>query len=197
MEALKCSDCDLEVLVGPNKKVYRYHKVIQASYSTFLDTMLSTDIREKDTSTIRFPDIQPEMWDKLIGFLEPGGYRQLKDKDIVDMLPIYDQYQFHQGLNICDEMIRSVLEPDLRILFAKLAYPVKISLAIQSYQLALPKSSAVAKQYAARMIKLCANLDSIEENKLAALFPLVLDDEETLKYVVKVAGKERRLLYYG
>jgi len=65
---LKCSDFDLKVLVGPDKKAYHYHKVILASYSEFIDTMLVTDMKEKETQTINFDDIEPEVWEKTIRF---------------------------------------------------------------------------------------------------------------------------------
>lgn len=81
---LKSSEPDLEIVVGKEKEVLHYHSVIMASYSEYIDTMLSTPMKEQDTKTLSFPDIQPREWKKMIAFLEPGGNRNMNLQDFAN-----------------------------------------------------------------------------------------------------------------
>ena len=44
-----------------------------AMHSRYIDTMLATPMREQETRTISFPDIDSAIWEKMIGYLQPGA----------------------------------------------------------------------------------------------------------------------------
>jgi hypothetical protein len=46
---LKSYEPDLDVVVGSDQQVFRCHGLILASYSAYIDTMLSTPMKEQST----------------------------------------------------------------------------------------------------------------------------------------------------
>ena len=67
-KVLKSAEPDLEVVVGQgdDMRTYHHHSVLLASYSDYVDTMLSVPMREQETRRITFPDITPANWDKIM-----------------------------------------------------------------------------------------------------------------------------------
>ena len=66
---LKSYPPDLEVIVGDDgdgaeneQKSFMYHGAMLANASEYIDTMLSLPMKEQQTRSISFPDIQPEEW---------------------------------------------------------------------------------------------------------------------------------------
>ena len=59
---------DLEVLVGPQQRIYRYHAVILAAHSEYVDTILSSPmaVRNQEKKRIGFTDIEEKKWGKMI-----------------------------------------------------------------------------------------------------------------------------------
>ena len=67
-KVLKSAEPDLEVVVGQGDEMrtYHHHSILLASYSDYVDTMLSVPMREQETRRITFPDITPANWDKIM-----------------------------------------------------------------------------------------------------------------------------------
>jgi hypothetical protein len=183
---LRSSEHDLEVLVGPDKKVFKYHSVILASYSDYIDRMLSsTSIKdEQETMRVSFPDIDTEVWTKAIQFLEPGGYGEMDTPDLNEILPIYHKYAFSSGMDACDDIISRMLE-ETRTGFSTASEHL-IQAAILCYTINLPKSKKGAVMFAADTLL----FPSYAEEDIRRLLPLVKDHEPTLNHMISdIMGK--------
>jgi len=56
------------------EEIFMYHKTILANASDYIDTMLSLPMKEQETCSISFPDIQANQWSKWTNFvLDPIG----------------------------------------------------------------------------------------------------------------------------
>ena len=107
---LKSCEPDLVILVGLEEQVFHCYSVIMASYSDYIAAMLSTPMKEQDTMKITFPDIEPEIWKKMIRFLEPGGSRYLGMDDYLELSPFYDKYSFKAAVAECDEIFSNYFD---------------------------------------------------------------------------------------
>lgn len=170
---------DLRVVIGSSERVYRHHAFILASYSSYVDTMLSTPMQERANNCITFPDIEPETWEKMIGLLEPGA--EITEEDIVIVLPYYDKYQFFDGIRICDKHISDSFSPSRFGNYADEYHNLLVSLAVMSYNLNLPRSKDRAIQFATNEL---TKLFQLSEEQIIKLLPLVENDDELLIYLV-------------
>lgn len=187
VKQLKSYEPDLDVVVGPGQQVFRYHGAILASYSAYIDTMLSTPMREQDTMRITFPDIEPDVWTKLIKFLETGGSREMQLTDVIELLPIYDQYDFQGAVKMCDISIHGMLETwysgDREF------HSLLTSAANLSYELDLPLSKKKAVDFAKKIFSISTDYH-FEERHFRDVLPLIQNEESTLEYIVcTILGK--------
>lgn len=190
---LKCAEPDLEVVVGTQvQEVFHYHSVILASYSEYVDTMLASPMREQSEMKITFPDIEPEVWVKLIKFLEPGGSRAT-DLDIVvsDLLPICDRYGFRSGINLIDDIISTLLSSyntgNATFGFDANFMNTVAAAAVESKRFNLKRSALEATKFATQTFKNPTRQDF----NYQLLLPLVENDEATLKHAVStILGRE-------
>ena len=116
-KSLKSAEPDLKVVVGQGDssgddhamRTYQHHSVLLASYSDYVDTMLSVPMREREMRRITFPDITPANWEKLMMMHQINGRRNLKsflNKDEAPvLLPLLDKYQFNDALGACDDLL--------------------------------------------------------------------------------------------
>ena len=119
---LKSYPPDLEVIVGDDgdgaeneKKSFMYHGAMLANASEYIDTMLSLPMKEQQTRSISFPDIQPEEWLKWTQYvLVPGAAFELNlfnihdvdnSKNAINIIQFYDKYQFRSGINLIDSQL--------------------------------------------------------------------------------------------
>ena len=104
---------DLEVTVGKTERPYHYHSLILASQSLYVDTILSSPAakREQERGRISFPDIEVETWDKMIKYLSPTLTR-ITTKEMVELIPYYDKYQFQSMLDYLDEYLSELVFPE-------------------------------------------------------------------------------------
>ena len=182
---------DLEVVVGKSQRLYRYHSFILASYSSYVDTMLSSPMwKETQDKHICFPDVEPEIWEKLIRFLEPGGMKvsQLTHEELLDLVPICDKYQFEDGMRFCNDFLEQFYE---RIRESFCLYDrteVYIPLAVMVYNLDLP-CKPKAMEYAAKILSTW--LLHLREDEIKQLLPLVENDDVVLRAAVTtVVGRK-------
>jgi len=117
---LKCDYANVKVIVGGEKeeKVYWHHRSILASQSGMVDTKLSTSVgvaseKKKEVSIkvtkISFPDISPSQWEKMIRFItDPVAIRDMTVDDAMGLVVLYDKYDFHTGLKLCDKVLSTI-----------------------------------------------------------------------------------------
>ena len=121
---LKSYTPDLEVIVGDGdaeneKKSFMYHGAILANASEYIDTMLSLPMKEQQTRSISFPDIQPEEWLKWTRYvLVPVAAVEftlfhiddVDNKNAINVIQFYDKYQFRSGINLIDSKLSGKME---------------------------------------------------------------------------------------
>ena len=101
---LRSSEPDLKVILGSGDEetVQWYHSQTLASKSKYIDTMLAVPMREREDRVISFPDIEPDVWEKMIKFLDnPIAARCMNAKDAVEVAVFYDKYEFVDGRELC------------------------------------------------------------------------------------------------
>ena len=122
---LKFSDPDLKVTVGDDddeRREHWHHAVVMAKHSNYIDTMLSTPMKESKNLEISFPDIAPETWTMMISFLEdPLAACDMTVADAMQVTKFYEKYDFPKGRQLCDRVLERYIEknensPDLDIL---------------------------------------------------------------------------------
>lgn len=101
---LKCAIPDIQVEIGPEKKVYEYVSVVFAYQSSYADSILATPMQEQQSRRITFPEISPDAWDKMMEFLEIGGVG-MSYQDALKVISFYDKYQFEGGIKIVDKVL--------------------------------------------------------------------------------------------
>jgi len=186
---------DLEVVVGPTERIYRYHSFLMASYSNYVDTMLASNMKESETKHISFPDIEPELWEKMIGWLEHAAHPPLSNpEDIVQVLPLYDKYQFMDGIARCDGLLSDYFDNIKKSMHGYSAMKDEfIKLAAMSYNLNLSQSKDKAKEYASHVLKRTLCWTKVEDIKL--LLPLVENDDKVLvSMVTALKGRHCRTM---
>ena len=128
---IKSSEPDLKITVGGNHTTtdggdvesqnkhaveYWYHSIIMANHSNYIDAMLATPMKESKTYEITFPDIAPNTWDSMLKFLEgPVAVRLMTAKDVMEVAPVYDQYDFPQGRELCGHVLKEYFEDKEKI----------------------------------------------------------------------------------
>lgn len=123
---------------SPKMKVFWYYSHVLASLSRYVDTLLSAplaalsknkdgnnnninnndddncDYDSDDASSvgiteISFPEISPSQWKRMIVFLtDPVATRNMSKEDAMELVFLYDKYDFHTGIKLCDEVLSSM-----------------------------------------------------------------------------------------
>ena len=112
VKRLRSSEPDLKVILGSSddETVQWYHAPTLASKSNYIDTMLAVPMRERDDYVISFPDIKPDVWAKMMQFLDsPIAAREMSAKDVVEVAPLYDKYEFVEGMKLCSYVMMDYL----------------------------------------------------------------------------------------
>ena len=104
-----CED-DLKVVLGdgaPSEDNVRwYNSAILASKSAYIDAMLATPMKESKERQITFPDITPRVWETMLTFVnDPKAARKMTMADALDVLKMYDKYQFQGGKDLCEDVM--------------------------------------------------------------------------------------------
>lgn len=188
---------NLEVLIGPNQHVFRYHPFILASQSDYVDTILSSPaaIRERNQMKISFPEIELQTWEKMVNLLEPGGLWPTPElKDLAEVLPLYDKYQFTSGVKICDKImfgvLSNLLQRKIRSYGCLDDENSLMKLVVLCYEMNLPKTKNMSVKFARLRLNW---LRSCNEKVITDLLPLLENDDETLQTMVfTLYGKNSR-----
>ena len=193
---LKSSEPDLSVIVGrdDNRRTYQHYSAILATYSEYIDTMLATPMREQESRTITFPDIDPIMWEAIVEMHTLCGYRNsaicapVTQVDIlVDLVPLLDKYQFRDALGATDE--------ELCVLFtlyneAPTAAPAcvvreMVRIASVCYQFDLPKSIPEATRWAGTKLREMPTV--FNEDDVRTLLSITRNDQDVMTFVARTA----------
>ena len=170
---------DLEVVVGPKEYVYRYHSVILASQSLYVDTLLSSPAAKREQSDwrISFSEIEVSTWEKMMKYLGPC-ITNPSVEDALEIIPFYDKFQFHDGLKFCDTVIAKHLQMDEYVeddqplcRLVAMIYPLNF----------FPLSKPIAAEWAKRCL---SKFKSVDEEMIRKLMPLVDNDEKVIKSMV-------------
>jgi hypothetical protein len=119
---LQSSPPDLRVIVGgleewKEPKVYLYYSSVLATYSTYVDSMLSSPMIESQSKEIHFPEIEPLIWDMMIQFVtDPEAIRWMSIKDVLLVAQFYDKYGFMGGLGCCDCIARAYFDKNIEFI---------------------------------------------------------------------------------
>lgn len=181
----------MEVLVGPKQRIYRYHALISACHSVYIDTILSSPaaVKNQKEQRVEFPDVDEETWEKKMFFLEPGDFNtEGQLEDLAQVLPFYDKYQFIDGLRLVDGVISKMLGDSLRGRYTIRGSSESTSaVVVLAWELNLPKSNHLAVAWAGKSLKKLVHLN---EETISVLLPLVENDDTVLTALVKTI-KER------
>ena len=191
---LKSCEPDLSVIVGqgPNEQTYQHYAAILASYSDYIDIMLSTPMQEQQSRTIRFPDIRPKIWEKIMQMHQIDGTSVLSESLSTDatffleVLPILDEYAFTEAVKVCDDMLRRYFESinsggflgTAAILFQS------IDLAKLSCNLNLTLSRSAVVAFVKSQLQIMPT--KLDEEKVRELLYLVKTEDEILRSVATV-----------
>lgn len=114
-ERKKLRSCEPDLLVivggsGENMMEYRYHSQVMASHSMYIDTMLANPMKERQSLTINFPDLTPDLWECMVKYLDPSESLTLSIATAIKLAPTYDKYSFESGLKVCDHVLSGMFE---------------------------------------------------------------------------------------
>ena len=148
---LRSSDPDLKVVLdsGKDQVTKWYYAPSLANKSKYIDTMLSTPMKESDTRTITFPDITQEFWDAAIEFIDnPVAARRMEASDVLNVAKFYDKYEFVDGTNLCDCVLLDHFE-HLGVDETKLSVDVDllIDLVVIAHETNLSRAARVGVMY--------------------------------------------------
>jgi hypothetical protein len=121
---LRSCEPDLKITVGGSLSggdkqaaEYWYHASTMASHSNYIDAMLASPMKESSTYEIHFPDVARVAWDSMMRFLEaPAEARLMTADDVMEVAPLYDQYDFPQGSKLCGQVLKEYFQDKKQIL---------------------------------------------------------------------------------
>lgn len=134
---------------------------------------------------LSFPDINPEVWNKMMNFHKPGGSRKTGINDFCELLPIFDKYAFRGAVEEYDIMFLDILghhDTSFVIPFNR-----KIPIAVLCFEYDLPLSKSKAVEYAKSLFQ-CHY--PFKEKVFRSLIPSIKDDEATLRDMALVILRE-------
>ena len=144
-------------------------------------------MKEQMSREISFPDIEPDIWIKMIQFLQPGGSREMVLENLNEVLEYYDKYEFQSGVKMCDAMIEQYLKQ------LKNSYScytsndeVKdqaIQIALLAHKFHLPQS----KENVMHMVSYYLTGNCISTSQIRSVLPLVIDCRQTLEHLINIA----------
>lgn len=124
--------------------------------------------------------IPEETWEKMLQILSPGCFRECELKDILEVLPFYDKYQFVDGIRLCDRALAGVLESRVEgtyIPWEADEIEAETSMIVMSVDLGLHLSKSIAIELAKHRVQ--RQKRNVED--LKRLFPIVENDETSLR----------------
>mmetsp|Transcript_30328 Transcript_30328/g.65618 ORF Transcript_30328/g.65618 Transcript_30328/m.65618 type:complete len:379 (+) Transcript_30328:151-1287(+) len=160
---LRSSEPDLKVVLGSSggdggggevDLVTRwYHSQTLAAKSRYVDAMLASPMRERETRTISFPDIQATSWDLMMKFLDdPIAIRTMEARDVMKVAKHYDKYEFCDGRRLCDMVLvdyfkRALLDEESDSLIGQIDVDALVESVALAHEANLEKSFKEGMKY--------------------------------------------------
>jgi len=160
---LRSSEPDLKVVLGSSggdggggevDLVTRwYHSQTLAAKSRYVDAMLASPMRERETRTISFPDIQATSWDLMMNFLDdPIAIRTMEARDVMKVAKHYDKYEFCDGRRLCDMVLvdyfkRALLDEESDSLIGQIDVDALVESVALAHEANLEKSFKEGMKY--------------------------------------------------
>jgi hypothetical protein len=94
----------------PSKKVYMMYSAQLANLSNFIDTALSTEMKEKATREIVFHDVMPHIFEQALKYVQdPVAANCFGAAEAIQFAEFYDLYEFKGGVALCDLVLMRYL----------------------------------------------------------------------------------------
>ena len=107
---------DVIVAVGQGDKMQEFpcYRVALCFASDYLDAMLSSSMKEGESSRIEFPDKDPEEWELVYKFIDPSTLRdaEVTLDNVEVLLPWFHEFQMEGLLSECQDVILEDLQED-------------------------------------------------------------------------------------
>lgn len=175
MGQLKFAEPDLTVIVGSDGTAFRYHSIILANYSVYIDTLLASTMKESSSKTIHFPEIESQNWLDIIAFVtDPLKARQMSVAQAMRFSPLYDKYDFPKGMRLCSD----VLERRVEKLFG-VSTAIEIFVLADQLNMKILYSDCVA--FFQKFLGEYERAIQMSTTQLTTLAPLVAKDESLLE----------------
>ena len=94
-----------------------------AAQSEYVNTFLATSLHtsndsapHKDHNEIVFEDITPSQWKLMMRFINnPLAFTEMEVHEAVDVAPLFDKYEFANGVKLCDEVLFKKVDFEVHI----------------------------------------------------------------------------------
>lgn len=127
---LRFANPDLTVVVGEGagQQTRECYSILLANESEYVDTMLSTNMQERQTLQMSFPEIDPLTWDEMMMCLQPENRPMIDDdcKMAMKLATLYDKYKFVNGLELCNGALSRFFKKESSWSFPDLSTTIKI-----------------------------------------------------------------------
>jgi hypothetical protein len=184
---LRSSDTDLTIVVGEGEqeKTYEYHSQIMAMHSRYIDAMLATPMKEKLSMTITFPEIDPEVWEKMISYLQPVAPPPACTCEVLRVLPYYDKYEFSDGFGMCDDLLSSRLEFKVENVGSLAAY---VTAAGAAYKHHLPTTKQKCKAFVKEVFRKREARLGLTQDLISDFIPVLHEETSVWTKVSAMVG---------
>lgn len=109
---IRYQEPDVLVVVGDgeSKEEFQCHGVVLSMASDYLDAMLSSNMKEGESSRIDFKDKSPEDWKLFFTFIDPTKLRkaELTIENIPTVLPWFHEFGMSGYLDECDTILSKI-----------------------------------------------------------------------------------------
>ena len=112
-KTIRSSPPDITVVVGTGeaREEFECYRVALSFASPYFDTMLATNMAEKDTSRIEFPTKDPSEWKLFYPFIDPRKIGQavqtatIHDGNAMILAPWFQEFQMNEYFAKCDDLL--------------------------------------------------------------------------------------------
>lgn len=163
-----------------------------AAQSEYVNTFLATSLHtsndsapHKDHNEIVFEDITPSQWKLMMRFINnPLAFTEMEVHEAVDVAPLFDKYEFANGVKLCDEVLFKKVDFEVHIDIKNLDQMEDLTqIALLAHNFNLKKTSYMGRNWLRELL-----YDSIEgksvtkfpltKTQISLLVPVILHDNE-------------------
>jgi hypothetical protein len=148
--------------------------------------MLATPMRERETMTITFPEIDSEDWELMIRLLQPRIPSPQYPQDYLRVLPWYDKYDFEDGMKMCDECLSN---PGFKVKVTANNIGTYASLVGAAYRHNLPKTKLFVKGFIHELLRNRLTRLALTEDDIDSLVPALHQEEGLWSTIAPLLGR--------